>query len=182
MARARVCLLVAGAVCVATGAGATAALEHLAAPSASLSTAILAPTHADHNNDPAAQRAIALVVGETRASDHSTFDQWYRARLDKLAPGITFQYSALLQGLPSCGEWDVFASVVPGPATGPPNTPDVLNQYGPIAAVLVQSGSVRGLDFSTIGTHVFGLRTNCSYPVPSNGHTWLDAFRAGAAA
>jgi hypothetical protein len=170
-----------GAVCIGLGAGATAVVSHLTAPTASLTPAILAPASANQNNDPAAQRAIALVVGQTRASDHATFDQWYRARLNKLAPGIAFEYNAQLSGRPSCGEWAVFAGVIPGPATGPRNTPDVLNQYGAIASVLVQTGSVGGLDFGTADRHVFMLATRCSIQIPSDGHTWLDEFRAGAA-
>jgi len=46
------------------------------------------PRHA--GGRPAAQRAIALVAGTTR-SDGMSFDEWYRARLNRLgSPNSTW--------------------------------------------------------------------------------------------
>jgi hypothetical protein len=143
------------------------------------------------STDPAAMRAIALVVGATR-SDGMSFDEWYRARLNRLAPGIRFRYAAGLEGNRVCGYWRVIAGAVPGPVlpSDPPNENDVLNTDGAIASVDGLTGGVVGVNSQTAAVSLLNLESHCSsQPQPgqvafSTGtptSTWLDQFRAGAA-
>jgi hypothetical protein len=168
---------------VGLGIGSVVAIQRIAVPPPG-AAGLLTP--AASGSQPGAgsaeQRAIALAIGETRSSDGMSFGEWYRARLSRLAPGIAFRYEALLSGNDACGEWSVYATVIPGPTRGPSNTTAILNQDGPVASVDEQTGRVIGLDLHTAGVRVFGIGTNCSPQTQSDGHTWLDQFRAGVAA
>jgi hypothetical protein len=127
----------------------------------------------------AARRAIALVVGQTRAGDEMTFDAWYRARLNRMAPGIRFEYEALLSGNDICGFWSVYATVIPGPALGPPNEVDVLNRDGIIGSVDEVTGTIQSLDKFSAGASSYRTDDHCLSPLRAT-HAWLDDFRAGA--
>lgn len=123
-------------------------------------------------------QAVALVVGEVR-QDGTTFDSWYRARLDGLAPGIRFTYGAVHDGTDVCGFWKVYAEVIAGPGTGQPaNAIQMLNKHGSIATVDELSGRVLGMD--TFGKTYVDQDTHCPVQAPPEQHTWLDDFRAGA--
>lgn len=129
-----------------------------------------------------ADRAIAMVVGEQRPTDHMTLDAWYRTRMSHLAPGIDIQYVALRSGSTACGNWTIDAIAVPGPMHGSRAGLAALNEYGPIGSVDMTSGQIAGLDAHSVAVTVYDLRTNCAAQEPDSGHTWLDEFRNGAPA
>ena len=134
------------------------------------------------DNSVAAQRAIALVIGQTRAADAMTFDQWYRARLNRLAPDIRFQYIAQLNGNALCGFWQVVATVVPGPVQpgDPANTDDMLNQHGAIATIDELSGDIVAATANVTTLVHFGS-DGCVAPGPPTAPSWYDDFRSGKA-
>jgi hypothetical protein len=142
--------------------------------------ALLVPAPDDRGSDPAGDRAIALVVGRTRASDHMTFDQWYRTRLSRLAPGNGVAYIAQLSGSRLCGEWRISAVAVPGPLRGGRAALDVLKRFAAIASVDEVTGKVVGLDERTAGMFGYDISTHCSIAPASSHQTWLDQFDGGA--
>jgi len=87
-------LIVAAALtCIGAGLGAGIVLGRHTASSSPPAT-LLTPSDTGSvgfgSTDPAAQRAIALVAGTTR-SDGMSFDEWYRARLNRLgSPNSTW--------------------------------------------------------------------------------------------
>lgn len=163
---------------LAAGAGVGVGISHWSSAHA---FSWLSPSYVQPRDEgAAAQRAIGLLVGETRATDGMTYDAWYRARLNKAAPGIDFEYRALLDGNDYCGFWSVYAEVIPGPARGPANTIAVLNDEGTVGTVDETSGDVAGLDKRSSGGAAYDIQTGCAlqpHPVPP---TWFDEFRAGA--
>ena len=170
-------VVVASLLGVGAGLGLGIGVAHWRLPPAQ---PLLSPSYTQpRDRGAAARRAVALVIGETRASDGMTFDTWYRARLNKFAPGIEFEYQAELSGNDDCGYWSVYATVIPGPAHGPANTVDVLNQYGAVGTVNEVTGSVAGLDKQSAGVGIY--QGACLLQPRPAEQTWLDAFRAGAA-
>jgi hypothetical protein len=163
---------------VAIGAG-VASLEIHHAETAPVS--LLGPaSHPGTTPDPSAQRAIALVVGETRPVDGLTFDQWYRIRLARLAPGISVRYVAQLLGNGHCGQWEVFAIAA---KSSPTTARGVIDEYGAIASVDVVSGDIVGLGSPAPARgHVTQGAGSSSCPVQprASGASWLDEFHQGA--
>lgn len=126
----------------------------------------------------AAQRATALLMGQVRPTDGLTFDAWYRARLNRLAPGIQYRYEALLNGNDIGGYWAVYAVVIAGPAYGPSNTVDVLNEDGGVGSVDEATGRVTGLSHSCVS--VSSYQGGCVAEAQPVQQTWFDDFRSGA--
>jgi hypothetical protein len=160
-------------LCLGTGLAAGLLIGRHTAPAAP--PALLQPVTGqpvDLGSTAAAQRAIALVVGQSRVGDGMTFDQWYRVRLNRLAPGIHFRYTAQLLGDALCGYWDVGA-IGSGPSQ--PGDADVLNQYGRIAEIDELSGEiVRPNDGS-----VQFATGDCISSAPAATSPWYGEFLAG---
>jgi hypothetical protein len=176
----RIRLALTALACVGLGVGSVFAIQRIAVPPGHAGLLSLGTTDAVPDRGSAALRAIALVIGETRSSDGMSFDAWYRARLNRLAPGIMFEYQAQLDGNRTCGGWRIVATVIPGAASGPTNATAVLNADGVVASVDEQTGRAVGLDLHTASIHYLSA-SDCNFQPPSDGHTWLDAFRADAA-